>query len=176
MSTPQVVRRRSYPGHAQLVVRALVVIGGLTTVVAAQAAGARPAYWLQVTMTGLALLTALRPESLAGFGLLTVAAYTWGLAPETLSPLVLLAAAGMVLTHVSALVAAQGPARMRVDGAQVRRWAGRALMLWLAAVVVWGSAVAVADLPQRRLAYGLGLSVVVVVAVAATRAVSSRSD
>lgn len=175
MSTPQVVRRRSYPGLDQLVVRGLVVIGGLTTVVAAQAAGARPAYWLQGTMTGLAVLTALRPESLAGFGLLTGAAYTWALAPETLSPIVLLAAAGMVLAHVSALVAAQGPARMCVDGAQVRRWTGRALLLWLVAVVVWSSAVAVSDLPQQRLAYGLGLAVMVVIAVVATRAVSSRS-
>ncbi len=175
MSTPQAVRRRIYPGLDQLVVRSMVVIGGLATVVAAQAAGARPAYWLQVLMTALAVLTALRPESLTGFLLLTGAAYTWGLAPETLSPVVLMAAAGMVLAHVSALLAAQGPARMRVDGAQVRRWAGRAVVLWLAAAVVWGAAVVAADLPQARVAYGLGLVVVVVVAIAATRAVGSRS-
>ncbi len=174
MSTTSAERRRVYPGLDQLVLRSLVVIGGLTTLVAAQGAGGRPAYWLPVAVTGLALLTALRPESLAGVGLLVGAAYTWGLGPETLSPFVLLAAAGMVLAHVSALVAAQGPARGPVDVVQVRRWAVRGVALWLTAAGVWALALGVGDLPPRRLAYAVGLTVVVVVAVAATRVVSSR--
>jgi hypothetical protein len=108
-------------------------------------------------------------------GLLAGAAYVWALAPETLSPLVLVAAAGMILAHLSAQVAAQGPARMRVDGVQVRRWAARGMLLWMAAAVVWGLTVAVEDLPQRRLAYALGLTVLTVIAVAATRLVGSRA-
>jgi hypothetical protein len=176
MTTPQVQPTRVYPGLDQLVLRSLVVVGGATTVVAAQAAGARPASWLQALVVGLAVLTAVRPESTVGVVLFAGAAYTWGLAPETLSPLVLLAAAGLVLAHVSALVAAQGPARMRVDGAQVRRWAARGLLLWLASLVVWVLTVAMADLPQRRLAYGLGLTVVVVVAVLATTLIGTRSE
>jgi len=125
---------------------------------------------------GLAVITAHRPESLAGVGTLAGAAYIWALAPETLSPLVLLAAAGLILAHLSALVAAQGPARMRVEGVQVRRWAARGLLLWLAAAVVWALTVAVVDLPQRRLAYALGLTVLTVIAVAATRLVGSRAE
>jgi hypothetical protein len=176
MSMPQVEMRRIYPEFDQLLLRALVVIGGATSIVAAQAAGARPASWLQSVVLGLAVLTAVRPESTAGVGLLGGAAYTWALAPETLSPLVLLAAAGMVLAHVSALVAAQGPARMRVDRAQVRRWAARGLLLWLAAASVWGLSVAMTDLPQRRLAYALGLTVLTAIAVTTTRVISSRPD
>ena len=104
----------------------------------------------------------LRPESIAGVALLAGAAYLWAMTPETLSPLVLVAAAGMVLVHVSALGGGAGAGRMRVDRAQVRRWAARALFLWLAAATVWGLSVALADLPQGRLAYALGLTLLTV--------------
>ena len=157
-------RRRVYPGLDQLVLRTPVLLGVAAAIVAAQAAGARPGPWEQGIVFGLASITAVRPDSIAGVGMLAGAAYVWALAPESLSPLVLVAAAGMILAHVSALVAAQGPARMGVDGAQVRRWAARGLLLWLAAAAVWGLSVAFDDLPQRRLAYALGLTVLTVIA------------
>ena len=169
-------RRRVLPGADQLALRTGVVVGAMTAVVAAQAAGARPNAWEQVLVLALAVLTALRPESVAGVGLLCAAAYTWSLAPETLSPLVLLAAAGMVLAHVSALVAAQGPARMRVDPDQVRTWGRRALLLLTAALVVWVLGAAMADLPQRRLVYALGLTTLIALAVATTVRLRSRPD
>ena len=169
-------RRRIYPGLDQLVVRTLVVVGALTAVVAAQAAGARLAGWQQGALVALAVLTAIRPESALGAGLLCATTYTWALAPQTLSPLLLLAAAGMVLAHVSALLVAQGPPTMRLDRAQVLRWAGRAVGLWLAAAAVWGLAVAMADLQERRLPYALGLILLLVVAVVGTQRVSSRPD
>ena len=176
MSTTQAERRRVYPDIDQVLLRVMVVLGGATTLVAAQAAGAGPAKWQQAVVIGFAVLTAVRPESLAGVALLTGGAYFWALSPESLSPLVLLAAAGMVLAHVSALVAAQGPARMRPDGVQVRRWAARALMLWLAAAVVWGLSVFLADLPERRLAYALGLTLLTIMAVVTTWLIRSRPD
>jgi hypothetical protein len=168
-------QRRVYPGLDQLALRTMVVLGAATVVVAAQAAGARPELWEQGIVLVLALITACRPESVAGVGLLASAAYVWALTPENLSPLVLVAAAGMLLVHLGAQVAGQGPARMCVDGVQVRRWAARGLLLCLAAAVVWGLAVAVEDLPQRRLAYALGLTLLTVIAVAATRLVAARS-
>ncbi len=176
MSTTLPVRRRVYPGIDQVALRSLVVIGASTTVLAAQAAGARPGAWHQVVVLVLAAATALRPESVAGVGVLAGAAYTWALVPETLSPLVLLAAGGMVLVHVSALVAAQGPARMRLDGTQVRRWAARAVLLWLAAAAVWATSVLMVDLPQPRLAYALGLTLLAVLALATTWMLGARPD
>ena len=125
-------------------------------------------------MLVLAVITAVRPESVAGIALLGGTAFVWTLAPETLSLLVLAAAAGMILAHVSALVAAQGPATMAVDGAQVRRWAARGLLLWLVAAAVWGFSVAVADQSQGRLAYALGLTLLTVGALAAIRLLGSR--
>jgi len=175
MSADLAAQRRIYPGLDQLALRTMVVLGAAAVVGAAQAAGARPGLWEQGIVLGLALITAYRPESVAGVGLLAGAAYVWALTPETLSPLVLIAAAGMLLAHLAALVAAQGPARMRVDGVQVRRWAARGLLLEMAAAVVWGLTVAVEDLPQRRLAYALGLTLLTVIAVAATRLVATRA-
>jgi len=174
VTTPEA--RRIYPGLDQLTLRTLVVLGTAAAVVAAQAAGAQVGPWEQGFVFGLAVITAVRPESVAGIGLLAGAAYVWALAPESLSPLVLVAAAGLILAHVSALVAAQGPARMAVDGAQVRRWAARGLLLWLVAAAVWGLSVAVADLPLGRLAYALGLTLLTVGALAATRLLSSRAE
>jgi hypothetical protein len=176
MSVATAERKRIHPRLDQLALRTLVLVGVAAAIVAAQAAGARPGPWEQGVVLGLTSITAVRPESIAGVGMLAGAAYIWALAPETLSPLVLVAAAGMILAHVSALVAAQGPARMGVDGVQVRRWAARGLLLWLAAAAVWGLSVAVVDLPQRRLAYALGLTVLTVVALAATRLVGSRAE
>jgi hypothetical protein len=173
-TTPEA--RRIYLGLDQLTLRTLVVLGTAAAVVTAQAAGARVGPWEQGIVFGLAALTAIRPESVAGIGLLASAAYLWAQAPETLSPLVLVAAAGMILAHVSALVAAQGPARMAVDGAQVRRWAARSLLLWLVAVAVWGFSVAVADLSQGRLAYALGLILLTVGALAAIRLLASHAE
>ena len=176
MSPAQAERRRVYPDIDQVLLRAMVVLGGTTMLVAAQAAGARPAQWQQVVLIGLAVLTAVRPESIAGVALLAGGAYLWHLTPESLSPMVLLVAAGMVLAHVSALVAAQGPARMRLDGAQVRRWTVRALVLWLAAASVWGLSVFLADLQERRLAYALGLTLLSIIAVVTTWLIGNRPD
>ena len=176
MSMTLPARTRVYPGPDQLTLRALVLVGVASAIIAAQAAGARPGPWELGVVFGLAAITAFRPESIAGIGMLAGAAYIWALAPETLSPLVLATAAGMILAHLSALVAAQGPGRMAVDGVQVRRWAARGVVLWLASLAVWGLSVAVVDLPQRRLAYALGLTVLTVIALSATRLVGSRAE
>ena len=81
----------------------------------------------------------------------------------------------MVLLHVSALVAAQGPARMRVDRAQVRRWLVRAALLWLGAAPVWADGRAPARTRQAdRLVYAAGLALLAAVAVVTTRLIAPR--
>ncbi len=174
MSTTVGERRRVYPGMDQALLRGTVVVGAATSIVAAQAAGARPAGWVQGMLMGLALLLAARPESEAGVALLVGTAYVWSTVPDPLSPLVLVAAAGMVLVHVGALVAAQGPARIPVNGVQARRWLLRGVLLWLAAVSVWGLDLLAADLPGGRLAYAAGLTVLMLVAATGTWLLSTR--
>jgi hypothetical protein len=173
-ATSTAVRRRLHPGFDQLVLRVAVVVGALVSLVAAQAAGARPAPWEQASLGVLAVVLALRPESVAGVLLLAGSAYVWLQAPESLSALLLLAVAGQLTAHLAALVAAQGPILLRVDRAQVRLWLRRGVLLWLAAACVWGVALLLADAPGGRLAYAAGLTVLTAVAVLATRLIGQR--
>jgi hypothetical protein len=167
-------RRRVYPGLDQAALRAAVLVGAMTSLVAAQGAGARPALWLQAALTALAILLVVRPESSTGVVLLLGLAYVWWTVPDPLTPLVLLAAAGMVLVHVAALVAAQGPAGMRVDMSQVGLWLWRGAVLWLAGAAVWGMNLLATDLPGGRLVYAAGLTTFMLVAAVATWLVVPR--
>ena len=174
MSALQGERRRVYPDLDQVFLRGMVVLGTMTAVVAAQAAGARPAGWLTSSVLVVALYAACRPDSTATVLLLGGAGYVWALAPHSLSPFVLLAVAGMVLLHVSALLAAQGPGRMQVDRGQVRRWLARAMLIWLAAAVVWVGVALLEDRPGNRLVYAAGLVLLTAVAILATRLIGPR--
>ncbi len=166
--------RRIYPDLDQVLLRSMVVLGAITALVAAQAAGARPAGWLTLSLLVAASYAAFRPDSSATVLVLGGAAYVWAKAPDSLSPLVLLMVAGMVLLHVSALVAAQGPARMRVDRAQVRRWLVRAALVWLGAALVWAEVVLLQDQAGHRLVYAAGLALLAAVAVVTTRLIAPR--
>jgi hypothetical protein len=168
MSTVAGERRRIYPGLDQVVVRSLVLLGAMTTLVAVQAAGSRPALWVQLVVTGLAVLLAVRPDSSGGAVLLVGVAYLWATVPDPLSPLVLLAAGGLVLAHVAALVAGQGPASMRVDPRQAGLWLARGVLLWLAAAAVWGLTWLADGWPAGRLAYAAGLTALLLLAAATT--------
>lgn len=167
-------RRRLLPGPDQVALRVLVVVGVLGALLAAEAAGARPAGWFQLVVLVLATVTALRPESIAGVLALCGASAAWALGPDPLSPLVLVVAAGLVLTHVSALVAAQGPALVSVDPAQAWLWLRRGVTLWLAALTVWGLALLVEDHPGGRRTYAVGLLLLAALAVLGTRQVGKR--
>lgn len=168
------VRRRVYPGLDQLTLRGVIVLGAMTAIVAAQAAGARPGVWEQALLTVLAVVLAVRPESSAGVVLLLGLAHAWSTTAEPLSPVLLLAAAGMLAVHLAAQVAAQGPATMRIDGAQVGRQCWRGVALWVVGAGVWGLDQVADRLPDGRLVYATGLTVLLVLAAGATRLVSAR--
>lgn len=174
MTTATAERRRVYPGSDQVALRATVLLGTLTSLVSAQAAGARPHLWVQALLLVFALVLATQPESALGTALLVGLAYVWSTVGDPLSPLVLVMAAGMVLVHVAPLVAAQGPRTMAVDRTQTSRWARRSVVLWLAAAAVWGMALLAVDLPGGRLAYATGLTVLMLGAATATRLILTR--
>jgi hypothetical protein len=174
MSDVADARQRVYPGPDQLVLRGAILLGTITAVVAAQTAGARPNIWEQALLTVLAVVLALRPESSAGAVLLVGIAYVWSTAAHPMSPLVLVAAAGILMVHLAAQVAAQGPAVMAVDGTQVRRHALRGLLLLAVAVAVWELDQVADGLPDGRLVYAAGLTLMLVLAAVATRLVSQR--
>jgi len=170
MSTAVHVR----PGPDQVALRSIVGIGAVAVLLAAAGAGATVPVWQQVTLLGLAGLTACWPDSSAGTLLLVGSAYVWAGTPESLTPWVLVAAAGMVFAHVAALVASMGPAALKMDTAQVNRWAVRSALVWVAAAVTWVMVVWMRDVPVGRTAYALGLLLLTVVAVAAAHWISTH--
>ena len=164
---------RARPGPDQFALRTVVGVGAMVVLVAAAGAGATVPLWQAVTLLGLAALTACWPDSSAGTLLLVGAAYVWAGTPESLSPWVLVAAAGMVFAHLAAQVAALGPAPLRVDSTQVSRWAVRATLVWISAAVTWVMVVWMREVPLGRTAYALGLLLLTVVAVAAAHRIST---
>ena len=165
--------RRVWPGADQLALRSLVPLAALVVVWAAESAGARPPSWLQLSLLACAVLAGLFPESPAGSALLVGSAVVWAQTPESLSPWVLVAGAGMVAAHVAALIAAQGPIRMLVDRTQCIRWARRAVLVWMAATAIWALGFAARELPSHRTAYAAGLLLMAAIAAAAARRIST---
>jgi hypothetical protein len=169
-------RRRLLPGLDQIALRALIPVGLLVTLTAALLAGAAPPWWEQALLLVTAGAAMVVPDSSAPALLLLGQGYLWLQAPSSASVLVLLAAAGMVTTHVTAMVAAQGPATMPVDRGAVRRWAGRGALVWAAGVPVWVLVLGARALPHARLAEVAGLMVLIVVAVGTATFISTSRD
>ena len=125
-----------HPGQALL--RAVVLLGSATAVLAADPVGPVPG-WVEIGVALLAALAVARPDSMAGLGLLLLIGELWLTQdPESVnSPWLLLAAGGVVIAHVGLLIAAQGPASMAPDPRQLLVWAGRGAALWTGAALVW---------------------------------------
>jgi hypothetical protein len=157
------------------VLRSVVVLATLVVVAAAVAAGARPHPLLALGLLGLSVLTAVFPDSSAGLALLVGCGFLWTRVPASLDAWVLLAVAGMVAAHTSALVAGQGPPRLAVDPAQVRLWALRGLLVWLVAGGAWALARSAERGPEHRLVFAAGLALLVVLAVVAARELGART-
>ncbi|HET8602590.1 MAG TPA: hypothetical protein VFM09_01560 [Marmoricola sp.] len=122
----------------QLALRAAVPVGVAAAVLAAAMVGAAPG-WSGLLVALLAAAAVAQPDSMAGWALVVAVLLPWvGEPADTVtSPWLLLAAAGVVTIHVGLLLAAQGPAVLRPDAVQVRRWVGRGAGLWLVAGLLW---------------------------------------
>ncbi len=173
-TTAAAAARRPLPGIDQLVVRSAVVLGALGALVAVQAAGATPAQWQQVSVLLFALLMAVRPDSVAGAVVTLWVVGLWATTPDPTAASALGCASGLVLLHVAALVAAQGPVRMAVDARQVARWALRGVGLWLAAAAMCGLGLLFTDARGGAWAHAAGLVVLVLAAGVVTLLVTPR--
>jgi len=149
-----------WPDPDQLALRGGVLLGALAVLAAAHRTGDAPGAWPTALLLGLALLAACRPDSTSGLAFLLAALLVWARTPDSGGPWTLLAAAGMVLAHVSLLVAAHGPATLPVDRRQLHTWSVRGSLVWLAAAGVWALARVLPQLPDDRLALAAGLLVV----------------
>lgn len=165
MTTRQLAAVRATPGQVGL--RLVVLLGAAMMLGAAALAGAAPSARLEVVVAVAAAATIWRPDSPAALCLLAAATAGWPLGHADVgSPWLLLALAGLLAVHVATLLAAQGPATMAVDRAQVRLWLPRAALGWLAGAFPWVGVRLLAGGPADPAAYAAGLVLLIAVAVA----------
>jgi hypothetical protein len=156
--------------------RVTAAAGPVVALLATAPTGAPPPAWLVLLVLGLSLVHARSPESPFGIGALGAVVLWWALALDNrVQPWGLLAAAGLLASHVAGLVAAYGPDRLGVDPATMRLWLRRALVVLLPSPVVLLVAGAHDGHGEDRTVWVAGLAVALVVAVAGT-VVLSREE
>ena len=120
------MRGRLTPGQA--VLRVLILLGPLLALFASGLAGERPAGWLVALVLALALGFAALPDSPLGTAAMLVVVTWWGLTfRDGLPPQAVLAASGLLVAHVAAVLASYGPGDLPLDRHLVRLWAVRGL-------------------------------------------------
>lgn len=152
----------------QWALRAVMVAGLLVALLATGPAGSWPAPWLVVLVGALGVAYALWPEPSFGTVAIGLVLAWWGLGlRDGLHPAALVAAAGLVASHVAGVVAAYGPDGMAVDRATVLLWARRGLLVFVLAPVVLGVALWVREQPDPGGIWVAGLAAALAAVVAA---------
>ncbi len=151
----------------QWALRAVVVVGTLTALLATGLVGAWPRWWLVVVVAVLAIAFAVSPDSAIGTVAMALVLAWWGLAfRDDVHPQVLVAAVALVVAHVAAMVAAYGPGELAVDPATVRLWARRAGLVVLAAPTVLVAWELAPDAPEDSTLWVVGLAAALVATLA----------
>jgi hypothetical protein len=164
MTTADLKAVRATPG--QLALRLVILLGAALVLATARWAGASPSTLLDAVVVVSAVAAVWRPDSPAALCVLAAATAGWPLGNADVgSPWLLLALVGLLAVHVASLLAAQGPAAMAVDPAQVRVWLPRAALAWLTGAFAWVAVRLLADGPSAPLAYVAGLVLLIAAAV-----------
>jgi hypothetical protein len=154
--------------RSQWLLRGVIVLGPLVALLATIPAGATPAWWLMLLVAGIASVFAVYPDSPAGTGAYFLVVVWWGLGlRDGLHPAALVAATGLLASHLAATVANYGPSTVALDPAVLRRWTVRGLLVLPAAVLAWVVAEAALDQPEPRFLWATGLAGLLVALVAA---------
>ena len=123
---------------SQLVGRLLMFLGPVAGLFAAAGAGIAPPGWFAALVVVMAVGWAYFAESMFGTLCLALVLAWWGSAGLTDLPAeALVAALGLLVAHVAAVVVSYGPPEMEVDGPVARLWLGRGAAVFVAAPMVW---------------------------------------
>jgi hypothetical protein len=111
---------------------------------------------------------AVYPDSAAGTGVYILVVAWWGLGlRDGLHPAALVAATGLLASHLAATIANYGPSTVALDPAILRRWTARGLLVLPAAVLAWVVAEAAQDQAEPPFLWATGLAGLLVALVAA---------
>jgi hypothetical protein len=159
----------------QVALRLLVLLGPPLALLATGLAGVAPAGWLVVLVLVLSVGFAAMPDSPFGTVATLVVVAWWGLAfRDGPHPQAVLAAAGLLVAHVAAVLASYGPAELPVDRGLVRLWALRGLAVLASAPAVWVLAVALQGQPEPPGIWVAGLVAACAATLVATVAFAAR--
>lgn len=157
--------------------RTSMAAGILLALVATALVGPAPAPWLVVVVAALAVVFARFPESHAGAVAMGVVVVWWGVSlRDSLQPQILIAAAGLLSSHVAGVVSAYGPDDLPVDPATLRRWLWRGAAAFLLAPVLWLAGLVVRDGPEPAGVWVAGLAVALLGTLALTTAFQVRGS
>ena len=152
----------------QWALRATVVAGLMVALFATGLRGVWPAWWFALLVAGLAIAFSLLPEAPMGTVATGLVLAWWGFAfRDGPHPQALLAAAGLLTSHLAAVLTGYGPRDLPLDPATVRLWAVRGALVFLAAPAVFAVAILLRGQPEPVGIWVAGLAAAVVTTVAA---------
>ncbi len=154
---------------SQLVARLLMLLGPVVGLVVAAAANFPSPGWVTALVVVLAVGWAFMPESLLGTRCLALVLAWWGVADFRAVPAeALVAALGLLVSHVAAVVTAYGPPEMTIDTPTARLWLTRGAAVFTTAPIVWMLAALMRDQPEPPGVWIAAMVAVVVAAILAT--------
>jgi hypothetical protein len=161
--------------RGQWVLRSTMVLGLLVALLATSLVGVPPRWWLVAVVAALALGFARFPESHMGTVAMALVVVWWGVSlRDGLHAEALVAAAGLLASHVAGLVAAYGPDELPLDRATSRRWVLRAAAAFLLAPALWALAVVLRGQPEPPGMWMAGLAAALAATLAATLAFTDQ--
>jgi hypothetical protein len=162
---------------SQIVLRALVLLGPVVALLATGPAGHWPPWWIVLGVVAMSAGFAARPDSPLGAAVSLAVLVWWTISlSDTVQPEVMLAAAGLVVAHLAALVASYGPNALPVTAATLRRWALRGVLVLATVPATWGAAVLLRGEPEQPGIWIVGVISTLAVTVAATVALGDRRE
>jgi hypothetical protein len=131
----------------QLALRALGVAGVLVALAATRAAGSDTLLVLEVGIIGLALLSAVLPDTHLGLLIVLLAGSHWlAIVDDVTTPWAMGFATGIALAHTSMGAASVSPPAARWSEAMRRRWARRLLTQIAVIVPTWAVVATMAEI------------------------------
>lgn len=154
--------------RAQWWLRMMIVLGTVAALVATGPAGQWPSPVLVGVVAFFAVGGAVAPESAALVVAFVVVLAWWVLGPtDPEHPAVMLAAAGLLLAQVAAMLAASGPGWSVSSRGLLRRWLLRSGVVYLPVPVVYALVLAVRDVPEPPYVWVVAVAAVGVALLAA---------
>jgi hypothetical protein len=157
--------------------RGVLLAGTLLAVLGGVPEGYVPPVVLVVFVVVGAVLSAFRPEHLSLAITMSVVVIWWAYVQGSDMPVgVLVGAAGLVAMHTAGVVLAYGPPSLPVAPELALLWTGRAVLTWVASLVVWGVARSYAGHGTPTVFWLTGLGAALVGAVVAGGAAPMRGQ